>query len=305
MCWEMNIREVKVLDVSSRATSGTRSRGTPILATLTVPNLRKGSLKHSFQYRGPSTPFALRAHAAQDDTFEKIARVAQDDTRGKVAQDDWRVSFISERSSCRLLVPVTTQILPHRVDLFDECNFLFAPPGFQLLLATDCGCYFAIGLVVQQSSDLMLGRKTLKRVLLVLCDAEGQVARNANVQSAAQTSEYVHRVETFASSSHNCRRSKGPSTQDDNRKGVCAVTGKRGVCDEKFSPCHPERSERGARTESKGCYKRRMMRVRGEASRQLASIGVPRLLAALVARDDTRGRVARDDTWGRVARDDR
>ncbi len=227
------------------------------------------------------------------------ALVARNDTRGRIVGDNRHENLISKRGSYRLLVPLAAKILPRRIHLRDERNFLFAPPALQLFLAANCGRYFAIGLVVQQSRDLIFGRKAAKRVFLMLSDAEGQVACNADVQRTAQTPEYVNRVAMFASGSHDSCAYRGPSTprwsataddlvaQDDRRKGVCAVTGEHNAGDEKFSLCHPERSERVARTQSKDLYKRRMMQLRRDGSRQLAGVGVPRLLATLVARDDT------------------
>ena len=112
-----------------------------------------------------------------------------------------RENLFLKSSPYWLLVPLATQILPLRIRFLDERDLLFAPPPLQLLLATDRLYHLAVGLVVQKPVNIMLFGKSRKGMVLMLPEAEGQVAGNANVQRAAEAADNVNRVAMFTSSS--------------------------------------------------------------------------------------------------------
>ena len=57
--------------------------------------------------------------------------------------------------------PMFGEVLPARVGLFNQRNFLFAPSAFELFLASDCIVDVAESLVINQPMDLILFCETL------------------------------------------------------------------------------------------------------------------------------------------------
>ena len=80
--------------------------------------------------------------------------------------------------------PVLSQVLPARIDLLYQCNFLFTPPAFQLLFPIDGRLGVIVGFVVHEAMDFVLAGKSLDGIHCVLRDAAVKIAGITDIQSA-------------------------------------------------------------------------------------------------------------------------
>ena len=103
------------------------------------------------------------------------------------------------------------QILPPRVALLDQRKLSLPLPTLQLFFTSD-GCRnLAIGLVIKQAVNLILGAEPAKSVLFVLTHPKGQVAGDADVQRAAEAAENVNRIAMQTLTTHALTSHRGPS----------------------------------------------------------------------------------------------
>ena len=65
--------------------------------------------------------------------------------------------------------PVFSKVLPARIDLLDQRNFLLPPPAFELLFAADRSLHLIIGFVIHEAMDFVLfGESRMESILC--CD---------------------------------------------------------------------------------------------------------------------------------------
>jgi tRNA(Ile)-lysidine synthase len=81
-----------------------------------------------------------------------------------------------------------------RVHRFNQRDFPFPPPAFQLLLPADRLQHVVVRLPVEQAVHIVFGGEALKRVLFVLKNALIQAAGDADVEGARQAAHDVNAV---------------------------------------------------------------------------------------------------------------
>src|SRR3990170_1125027 len=97
------------------------------------------------------------------------------------------MSFRAKRGICsslRRLKALRRQIPPQRILFFDQCHFLFPPPFLDLRLARNCPPHITIRLVIDQSMNPVLARKSRNVSLAMLPLSTDEVACNAYVKGS-------------------------------------------------------------------------------------------------------------------------
>src|SRR6202051_4853578 len=77
------------------------------------------------------------------------------------------------------------------IDRANEVELLFAPPAFELLFPSDCCANPLVALKIEQAFAAIVRSETFQRALLMLHDAQIQVAGDANVKRACMAAENV------------------------------------------------------------------------------------------------------------------
>jgi hypothetical protein len=107
------------------------------------------------------------------------------------------------------VVPISAQVNPSWIGLFDESDFLFAPPAFELLLPFDSSGYLLICLKPDEAVTVVALRKTIMLAPFVLEDALLQVAGHADVERMAAACHDVSEVALRGHCSHGRWRVRG------------------------------------------------------------------------------------------------
>jgi hypothetical protein len=87
--------------------------------------------------------------------------------------------------------PVFSQVLPARIDLLDESDFLFAPPAFQLLFPIDGRLGVIVGFVVHEAMNFVLAGKSLDGIHFVLRYAAVKIAGDTDIKGAGPADQDV------------------------------------------------------------------------------------------------------------------
>ena len=104
--------------------------------------------------------------------------------------------------------PMFGEVLPARIGFFDQRNFLFAPPAFELLFPADRVQNVAEGLIVDQAMDFIFFGKAFNGIHLVLRDATINVASDANIERACPAGEDVNPERVVVAFAHGRRVSQ-------------------------------------------------------------------------------------------------
>ena len=101
--------------------------------------------------------------------------------------------------------PILGQVLPARIHLFNQSQFLFSSPALQLLLATNRRLHLIINLVIDQAMNFVLFGESLNGIHFVLVNSTIKVARDAYIERAAAAGENVNPKLVMESIAHGNR----------------------------------------------------------------------------------------------------
>ncbi len=88
--------------------------------------------------------------------------------------------------------PVLSQVLPTRIELLNQGNFLFPPPAFDLLLTRDGHLNVLMAFVIDQAMALVFLGETFDGVVLVLVNTALEESGDANVKRSRSAGKNVN-----------------------------------------------------------------------------------------------------------------
>lgn len=88
--------------------------------------------------------------------------------------------------------PMFRQILPSRIGLFNQRNFLFTPPTLDLLFALDHSLSLIEPFVIHEARTFVLLRESFNLATLVLHDALVEITGKPRVERSSPAGDDIH-----------------------------------------------------------------------------------------------------------------